>query len=304
MQTEINGSTPELSVVIGTTRPWPAARDALDSVFAQALHAGAEVILVVRETSGAPQQGSHPGLRVVEGRGESVYQLRARGIESATGAIVALTEDHCIVADDWCRRILDAHREFSDADVIGGAVLNGSCTPVGWASFMSSNGDSLPPLECRPRASVAGAANVSYKRRALAGLDAGNIGEGLGRIALQERGGLLVNDDRIRVWHFNSRPLGAMCALHFHSGRAISAHLRSALGGGRSIARLGKVLLLPLRMLLAPPRVAMRAIRRDKGYWKPMLLCQPALAAVFAAQYLGELVGHFAGPGESPHRLV
>jgi hypothetical protein len=170
--------TCKLSVVIGTTQPWPEVRGALDSVCPQAATLGAEVVLALRGEDGRPPSGKYPTAKVISGPGETVFALRERAIAAASGDIVAVTEDHCQVAPAWCQRIVDAHAEFPEADIIGGAVANGACDASGWASFLISNGPFLPPLETGERPIVTGHANVSFKRRALWGWGAGGLDDG------------------------------------------------------------------------------------------------------------------------------
>lgn len=292
-----------LSVVIGTTQPWPETRAVLDSVYESAQAIGAEIVLAVRDEAGRPPRDAYPAVQVVAGPGESVFELRMRAIAESSGEIVAVTEDHCLVAPDWCRRVLDAHAEFPEADVIGGAVANGACSPSDWASFLISNGAFLPPLETRERPIVTGHANVSFKRRALWGWGAGGLDDGRYRTELRGCGGQLLTDGRIEVSHVQSMPPLAMCIYQFHGGRALAGTQRAHLSGWRSWRRLGKVLLLPVRVVLNTPRLAIRAAMHDPTLWKPMLRCQPWLALILTFYFSGELVGHLAGPGKSPNQL-
>jgi hypothetical protein len=63
------------------------------------------------------------------------------------------------------------------------------------------------------------------------------------------------------------------------------------------------VLLLPIRVAVNTPRLAIRACLRDSALSLPMLRCQPWLALLLTFYFSGELVGHFFGPGRSPHHL-
>jgi hypothetical protein len=292
-----------LSVVIGTTQPWPEARAVLESVYKQAEGIDAEVVLAIRGEDGRPPADAYPNLKVVVGPGATVFDLRMRAIAEASGEIVTVTEDHCQVAPDWCERVLAAHAEFPDADVIGGAVANGARDSSGWAGFLISNGPFLPPLETRERAIVTGHANVSFKRRALWGWGAGGLEDGWYREELRERGGHLITDGRIEVLHVQWFPPLAMCIYQFHGGRAIAGCQRDKLSRAQWMQRLIKVLLLPGRVVVNTPRVAFRAAIRNSELKKPMLRCQPWLALLHIFYYTGELIGHVCGPGKSPYRL-
>jgi hypothetical protein len=289
--------------VIGTTQPWPEARAVLDSVYRQAEAIGAEVLLAIGREDARPPADAYPELKVIERPGETIFELRRHAVTQAAGAIVAVTEDHCLVAPDWCERILTGHAELPAADVIGGAVTNGACNSIGWAGFLIANGPFLPPLETRERKVITGQANMSFKRRALWGWGIGGLDDGRYRAQLRRRGGHLYTDGRILVSHAQSCSPLAMCVLHFHGGRALAGDQRTHLPRWRWWLRLGKVSLLPLRVAVNTPRLAIAAGRRDGALWKPALRCQPWLAVVLTAYLMGEAIGHLFGPGASPNRL-
>jgi hypothetical protein len=257
---------------------------------------GAEVVLAVRGEDGRPPGGEYPAVKVLSGPGETVFELRERAIAEASGDIVAVTEDHCRAAPDWCQRIIDAHADFPEADVIGGAVANGACDASGWASFLISNGPFLPPLATRERPIVTGHANVSFKRRALWGWGAGGLDDGRYRVQLRERGGHLMTDGRIRVLHVQWFPLVDACVYQFHGGRALAGSQRRHLSAWHWW-------LLPVRAAVNTPRLAIRAALRDRAIWSSMLRCQPWLALLLTCYYSGELVGHVFGPGRSRYHL-
>src|SRR5437588_7231772 len=95
---------------------------------------------------------------------EHHHELRSRGIDAARGEIVALTEDHGIPAPDWCRQILDAHREpFAG---IGGAMENAIDRSLNWAVYFCDFFRYQNPLTGGESA-LATDANVAYKRAAL-----------------------------------------------------------------------------------------------------------------------------------------
>src|SRR5947209_994129 len=65
--------------------------------------------------------------------GTTVPQLRSAGIQRSRGEIVALAEDHCTFAKNWCAELIYTHElPFS---VIGGAVENASVKrALDWAA--------------------------------------------------------------------------------------------------------------------------------------------------------------------------
>ena len=91
-------------------------------------------------------------------------ELRARGLAAARGKIVALIEDHGIVAPDWSARVLEAHAHGFAA--IGGAIENGIDRPLNWAVYFCDFLRYQNPLP-EGASAMASDANVTYKRAAL-----------------------------------------------------------------------------------------------------------------------------------------
>src|SRR5262245_39876466 len=110
---------PRLSVVIAT-RDDPAR--VLPRISGLVGQAGAELIVV----SCNPRLSAPAGDAVRHLPGANLFECRAAGLAAAAGAIVAFTEDHCVVPDDWCARILRAFEARPDLVMLGGAVANGS----------------------------------------------------------------------------------------------------------------------------------------------------------------------------------
>ncbi len=295
---------PSISVVITTTLPWPEVEVALRSVYAQALAAGGEVI--VADGSGGGLLGAHdfPAVRLLELPGKNVFRLRAAGLRAARASIVALTEDHCRASADWCARILAAHEEHPEADVIGGGVENGaSRRSIDWANFFVSNAPYLPPVELREGPDITGQANVSYKRRVLARYPDDALDEGLFRRQLAAAGGKLIVDDRIVVEHVQSLSAPETLAIHYHDGRCVAAAARARSPGARAWLGIAKGLAWPLRVPLATGLILARIVTTRPAHARTAILCAPWLLAVIAAHKAGELVGSIAGAGKSPDRM-
>lgn len=124
-------------------------------------------ISVLREQFPAVRFAEVPDLRMSTGRSgsrEHHDELRARGLAIARGDIVALIEDHGIPTPDWCRRIIESHRQpFA---VVGGAIENGIDRPLNWAVYYCDFLRYQNPHQAGASA-FASDANVSYKRAAL-----------------------------------------------------------------------------------------------------------------------------------------
>ena len=194
-------------------------------------------------------------LRVPHG---SVFQLRYTAYRAARGEIVAVTEDHCYVDENWIERILDAHRRYPDAAAIGGAVLNGTDQKlVDWAAFVLTQGPFMLPLANGESPRISGPANVSYKRRVLERLqgdDEYGVIDFLELPAVLE-GQALVNDDSIRVLHHQSQGLWGTSRAEFDNGRTIAGYRRRQMVRGDWI-RIAGASVLPLYRSVRAWRIA------------------------------------------------
>src|SRR5689334_13925683 len=130
-------SVPELSVVVVVLEGGTSLQNCLESLAAQASN---HVEIIVPWDSA---HGSIPRLSVSESvqflpvEGPRTFaELRAFGIRNSRGAIVALTEDHCVPAADWCQTILNQHQSKHAA--IGGAVdKQQPDTALNWAFYFA-----------------------------------------------------------------------------------------------------------------------------------------------------------------------
>jgi hypothetical protein len=91
-------------------------------------------------------------------------ELRARGLAVARGSVMALIEDHGIVAPDWSTRLLEAHAGSFAA--LGGAIENGVDRPLNWAVYFCDFLRYQNPLP-EGETAIVSDANVAYKRTAL-----------------------------------------------------------------------------------------------------------------------------------------
>ncbi len=297
-----NTASVPLSIVIGSVQGWPDIAPTVRAAEAAAERVGAELILLDGSGLDPPPPGTLSSVTAWhEFPGESVFQLRLRGYELSRGPIVAITEDHCNAPPDWCERMLAAHAEHPDAAAIGGSVENGAVDSVmDWASFFIVQAGVMSPIRSGVASRLAGAVNVSYKRSALADVQ-GFGGQGamdvLHQKMLQERGELLVADDRIRVSHVQSLGFGPTTVIHYHAGRTISGFRRETMSpidwirfvGAFvvPIARFGRIL----------------AIGTRKGYTRRLLRGAPAIVWLLYSQAVGQFLGYARGAGDSANQL-
>lgn len=281
-----------ISVVLAADADSPLLRRNIASLWRQCGQVGGEVLLA---------DGSADGLAIphaVHLPGAGVFALRCAAAQRACGWVVAFTEDHCLVAEDWCERVLDAHRRHGDRAAIGGAVSNGStASAIDRANFLLTFAPFLAPLPRRHPTRTGPIPNVSIKREVL---DAHELHPGFVELELLphlHRVGHLLLDDRVRAEHVQSLGARGAIASHFHNGRSSSslpARRRPAAQIARGVAR---------TPVLAW-RIAREACRevRERG----LRIGRRAGAAVFVlacSHAAGELTGLLAGPGSSPERV-
>lgn len=273
---------------------------ATDGLLSQLRRMGGE--LIVADSSGLPAPAEmldDPIVVWLERPGEWLFRLRREGYDIARGEIVAMTEDHCVVADDWVERILAAHADAPGAYVVLGAVDNGSTERLtDWALFFVAHLPISSPLPARPR--VTGHTNLSYKRKALSAMphDGGQLVEIIYNQHLRSLGHMIVGDDRLRVSHHQSASLARYMRLQYDNGRAIAGLRRQEMGAADWLRGA-----LPLGLVLY--RVA-RTIFVGRGKDVPqfkLLAALPMVTLMQLAHALGETIGYLAGPGDSPARL-
>ncbi len=301
--TEDNGNAslpkaPRLSVVVAAVDPWPAIRPCLESLLCQV--SGASVEIIVADGNGqALREGSAPAsTRWLQKPGNSIFQMRALGIDVARGDIVAFTEDHCKVAPDWCSMLIKLHDQYPDVGAIGGAVENGAdCRTLDWVHFLIANGPFMRPNGQTESRTVTGQANVSFKKKILTSdlPEAGAHQMEMNR-DLVSRGMKLRMDDRLVVWHIQSLGISGTCRMHFHTGRCIAGFRLPRLSSFSRILRIGSCAILPVFLT---GRTAMTVFRK-KRCRVSLAIGLPFLALLACFHALGELAGYLWGPGNSP----
>jgi hypothetical protein len=292
-----------LTVIVATTQPWPEIDLCLASLHRQAMAVGAEVIVIDGDGQGWPAEADvrYPGVTVMSMPGASVLQMRAQAMIRARGAVVAVTEDHCRVASDWCPRLLASHVEHPDAAVIGGAVDNGSDTRViHWASFFIVNGPAMPPLADGPSRKVAGQATVSYKAHVVPreAPERGRM-EWMLNESLRRQGHVLVTDSRIRVSHDQPLTFGEACAIHFHDSKTIAGFRLFEISVEERALRIA-VCAVMAPLLFLRTTVPLFAKRRDTGW---LVRSLPMIAVLCVCRAAGALAGFLVGHGTSPRQI-
>jgi hypothetical protein len=294
---------PPLSVILATTHPWPTLRETLRSVESQAAAIGADIVVVDGDGRALPGE-PEPGREVAWLRtpGSDIFELRALGAAHARGAIVAITEDHCLVAPNWCERTIEAHNRHPDAAIVAGCVLNGATRRlIDRANFLLVHGASLPPLAAEPARNWAPSpANISFKRNVVPRPAAASGYLELALVSALLAQGKVVVDDRISVHHDQSNGFLGTFVDHFHAGRSVTGLVGSA--SEPAITR--RVL---ARAALAYPGVIRQRVRdvaRDKpGAATEVRAILPLAVVLVVCAWAGAITGVVAGPGRSPRLM-
>jgi len=281
-----------LSVILATTEPWPDLANCLEALVPQVAAVGGEII--VGDGHGAAMDAakvaSFQRLSWIRAPGASVFELRARGVEQARGDIIALTEDHCVVGDDWCDQILQAFESNPGAAAVTGPVINGSTgLMIDWANFLHTFGSCVPPVDTTQRLRCPPLANVAFRRSAIGD---GPIPVGGIEFEISPRlfwQGLFHVHDAMTVTHVQSHGFWLTLRAHFDNGRSTTGLHHVPLTRRQ----------LPWNLL----RNTLRAMSPDVRASTRVRSTLPLLFLLSCCHAAGEVTGIVAGPGRSPHRL-
>jgi hypothetical protein len=292
---------PPISIAVSTGQGWPVIERFVRAFEAAAARAGGEVIIADGSGNASPTANDlAASTRWLTLPRSSVFQLRPFAIQASRAPIVALTEDHCIVPEDWAEQILAAHAEYPDTPILGGAVDNAATdSAADWACYFTVQARCLPPVKAEPRDRL-NHANVSYKREALEHIESF---DGLGMLdALQQAATASETPDRPAaridprpvVFHLQSGSLGGFIRENFHAGRTYGAFLR-ARGGARRWLRLVSTPAMPAARLVWVADHGARSRHR-----RHLATAQPLSQVLLYAQATGQVIGLLTGPGNSP----
>lgn len=293
-----------LSVVMASVHGWPDVRSAFAATRTAADRVGGEV--VIADGSGRPappEEAIGPRTVWISRPGASIFALRYLALRQARGEVVAGIEDHCFVDPDWGEGVLEVHREYPDAAVIGGGAENGSSIRIlDWASYFVTQIAFLPPVGTGRRVTRAAVATVSYKRSVLERLhDFRGIGvlESLFVRDLVRDGVEVLADDRLTLVHDQSLSLGEFSLLHFDVGRTVAAGRAQRMDAEEWVRAVGA--------LVIPWARAARTFKlglAKRRHTRELVASAPLIFWLLYCQAAGHLLGYGAGPGRSPHRVV
>lgn len=292
-----------ISVIVVSVLGSPYLEECLDALNEQQGELDIEII-VVTPLRGAAVDGikkKFPHVRSVTTSSRiGVPQLRALGLSHAAGETVAITEDCCIPAKNWCAEIIRAHR--SGYDVVGGAIENGSSdTSVNWAAYFCEYSERMMPV---PDGNVVGLAgnNSSYRRNIFERVDKSVINEYWEYFLYRELGRLDVkmrSVPTIVVHKKKEHRFIPFLRQRFHFSRSFAGMRSSHMPPYR---RIFYAVSSPLLPFLMTGRIARQVIRK-KRYGLQFLRALPLLSLFMLSYAGGEASGYLFGAGNSLEKV-
>jgi hypothetical protein len=285
-----------LSVVIASVNGMPYLGRCLDALAERAPAAEVVVADWTDEATRAQVHERWPSVKLLSfDEPKTIPELRAAGVFAATGPVVALIEDHCLVAPDWARLLEAAHADGQE--VAGGPIRNVVTERIrDWAAFFCEYSAVMEPMTRGPVAGLPGM-NVSYGPQALAAIE-DLLREGRWETwlhpRLQARGFELWCEPGAVVEHDKDFDLGEFLSQRYHYSRSYAGMRSADLGARRVLYALGTPLLIPL--LYA--RMARNVFARGRAR-RQFLLATPLVLLYTVVWALGEAVGYAFGGGKS-----
>lgn len=233
----------------------------------------------------------------------SLPEMRTIAFEASRGAIVAVTEDHCVPAPGWLRIVYDAFRNGDPSTVaLGGSVINGiTDTGFDWATFLCEYSFFSPPVAEGPTLILPGM-NIAYRRDVLESVPRSVLTSGFWETTLHTRlveaGGVLRSSNAVQMYHCKRFSISL-----FARQRFIYSQYYAGLRFGNEGA--AKRLVAALASLALPPILLWRMQRsaRSKGLSREFVAALPALVMLVVIWALGESVGALVGPRDALARI-
>jgi len=199
-----------LSVVICTWNRERLLEGALEALVAQHDAPSHEILVVDNASPDRTREvveqiaANHPQVQYIFEPRPGLAHARNAGVQRATGAIVAFTDDDVRVAHDWMARIVDAFERWPDAACIGGPVMPLCFEPVPlwltrdqWAPLGVQDYGAEPFRVDSGRPICLIGANLAFRRTALDAL--GGFNASLQRVG--DGGGSTEDHDlHLRLW--------------------------------------------------------------------------------------------------------
>ena len=225
-----------------------------------------------------------------------IPELRAIGMDLATGAIVSIIEDHCLVQPGWFGEILKAHGKGYQA--VGGTVVNGSVERViDWAVFFCEYSAVMPPVPYGRVPGITGN-NASYRKELLDKADdrvKRTCWEFFLHEELRKSGVTFFSAPSIMVSHKKEFGLLYFIAQRYYYSRSFAGMRREQAKIPQRALYVACSPLLPALMLWRTTKQVLHK-KRHLGRFVQSL---PLLLIFMISYAAGEFVGYLLGGGDS-----
>lgn len=220
--------------------------------------------------------------------------MRSSGIVQSKGEIVAMLEDDCIVSEDWCQGVIEAHHDDSSVAIGGPVEPDSYKKALDWAVYFCEYGRFMRPFTGTVTALSGN--NVTYKRAALADVREGSgFYEVMFHWQWQQNGEALTAYDGLEIHNVNSWSPGNVTTLPYHHGRAFAGMRINGQPWYRRWIFAGMSLALPLLQITRQVRV----IASRRRYAREYIRALPWTLLFNISWSLGEFRGYLLGPGQS-----
>jgi hypothetical protein len=229
---------------------------------------------------------------------KTIPELRAIGMKNSQGAIIAVTEDHCLPEPHWYERILRAHEIHFGA--VGGAVENHKSITrvIDWAVFFCEYSRYMNPIPAGEVSDIPGN-NATYRREFLEYvadmLEGGQFWESFLNAKLQSRGIKLFSDPSIIVFHKKEFGLGYFISQRYHYSRSYTQMRTASSSVWKKVLYAGFCPLLPILLVY---RITSCVVRK-RVHLGMFVRAFPLIVFFTTIWAWGEFVGYVFGPGLS-----
>ncbi|HWM64472.1 MAG TPA: hypothetical protein VNP96_10860 [Solirubrobacterales bacterium] len=288
-------SRPPLSVAIPARDGLAEVVPVLEALIPAAEETGTEIVVV----GGTDTESPAGCVRVIPTPVADMVALRRQAMAEATGAVVAVGEDHAVPRPGWCEAVIRAHADHPEAAAIAGCLVNATDqTLSGRANFLAFAAAWQPPMATLPGGRPPPSSALSFKREALAGIGSKALGWLEAELipTLFERG-LMVADERVVVDHYQDHGGAWSIRNAYDSARSSYGYLQSRLDP----AERRKLALWTLSRI--PPRLHKEAREAARGT-RTGVGEAALIGLIVTAAGAGAAAGAMLGPGRSPERVA
>ena len=285
---------PDISVVIGAQNACNTITLCLQALLRQVHGNLVEIIVVDGSTDGTADLVAAQFPQVVLIRNPNqrlVPQLWGLGIQQAKAPIVAITTAHCIPAENWIAKILNAANTQPKFAGYGGGILppsNGA--PKDWAVYFSRYSAFMPPIAEGTTAEIAGD-NAAYRKAALDKYwkqPEYGFWETLFHHELRQQGETLCLSQKIEVQLGNKNHSWHFLQARFRHGYHYGSTRPETSGFGRYVRIVAAPALMPFLAL----RIGLRVASQHPSWLPIYVLSLPWLVIFLSAWSMGEVRGY------------